>query len=263
MNAHPDWRLSEPGAAPVSAQRNNAPNVTGVERWATIGAGVALTAYALRKRGATGLLLGLASAALIGRGMSGRDPLRHALTPTDTERDIAAKWGWSHAALTGHAVTIGKPKGEVYAFFRDFSNLPPVMQNIERIDLRDDNHSHWVVNGPFGKTVEFDSVLTNDQADTHFAWHSVGDDSFENAGTVDFRDAPGGRGTEVHVLVAFNPPAGMLGRTVGGLMMKDPAIMLREDLKRVKMKLETGEVATSAAPDASPRGSGPPKPSPF
>lgn len=261
MNAHPDWRLTAPGAAPIAARRNNKPNVTGVERWATIGAGAALTAYALKKRGVTGFFLGLASAALIGRGMAGRDPLKHALSPTEPERDTAERMGWSGAALTGHAVTIGKPRSEIYAFFRDFSNLPAIMENVERIDTYDATHSHWVVQGLMGKTVEFDSVVSNDKQDVHFAWKST--KGFENAGTVDFRDAPGGRGTEVHVLIAFNPPAGKVGRTVAGLMMKDPAIQLRQDLKRVKMKLETGEIATSKAPDASPRGSGPPVPSPF
>ncbi len=261
MTVHPDWRLAAVGAAPVAARRNNKPNVTGVHRWATLGAGVALTAYALKKRGATGFFLGLASAALLGRGMSGRDPLLHALAPSQPERDTAEKLGWSGASLTGHAVTIGKPRSEVFAFFRDFANLSSVMQNVERVDVHDATRSHWVVQGPFGKPIAFDSVLSNEAQDSHFAWKST--DGFENAGTVDFRDAPGGRGTEVHVLIAFNPPAGMLGRTVAGMMMKDPAIMLRQDMKRVKMKLETGEIATTKAPEAAPRGKGGFKPSPL
>lgn len=264
MNAKPDWRLSAPGAVPIAAlKRSQAPNVSGVEQWASIAGGAALVAVGIRRGGVLGIAAGLGGATLLGRGLTGHCPAKAAMTSGPREKEIAAERGWSKASVTGHAVTIGRPRDEVYAFFRDFLNLVPVMENIERIEVRDANQSHWVVQGPFGKTVEFDSVLTNEEPGRHFAWHSVEGSGFDNAGTVTFREAPGGRGTEVHVLMAFNPPGGMLGRTVAGLVMKDPAVMLRQDLKRVKMKLETGEVATSKAPDASPRGKGFPRPSPL
>ena len=264
MNAKPDWRLSAPGAVPLAAlKRSTGPNVSGLEQWASIAGGAALVALGLRRGGVLGAAVGLGGATLLGRGLTGRCPAKAALSPSTREKDIAEQQGWSRASVTGHAVTIGRPREEVYAFFRDFLNLVAVMENIERIEVRDATHSHWVVQGPFGKTVAFDSVLTNEEPGRHFAWRSVEGSGLDNAGTVTFREAPGGRGTEVHVLMAFNPPGGMLGRTVAGVMMKDPAVMLRQDLKRVKMKLETGEVATSKAPDASPRGKGFPRPSPL
>ena len=55
------------------------------------------------------------------------------------------------------SVTIGKSRDEVYAFWRDRSNLTQVMENVERIDIIDDRRAHWVVKGPAGKTVEWDS----------------------------------------------------------------------------------------------------------
>ena len=61
-----------------------------------------------------------------------------------------------------------------------------------------------------------------------------------------FRDAPGGRGTEVEAIIAYVPPAGELGRWVAKLFQAEPAIQGRRELKRFKMLMETGEIATSA-----------------
>src|SRR5882757_7405234 len=68
------------------------------------------------------------------------------------------------AAVIGRTVTIGRPREEIYAFWRDFTNLARVMENIERIDRVDDRRSHWVVKAPAGKTVEWDAVVTDDEA---------------------------------------------------------------------------------------------------
>ena len=37
--------------------------------------------------------------------------------------------------LTARAVTINRPAEELYAFYRDFSNLPTFMENVVRIDV--------------------------------------------------------------------------------------------------------------------------------
>ena len=61
-----------------------------------------------------------------------------------------------------------------------------------------------------------------------------------------FRDAPGGRGTEVEAIVAYVPPAGDLGRWVAKAFQAEPQAQGRRELKRLKMLLETGEIATNA-----------------
>ena len=47
--------------------------------------------------------------------------------------------------LVGKSVTINRPRAELYAYFRDFANLPTFMDNVERIDVHDAARSHWVV----------------------------------------------------------------------------------------------------------------------
>jgi uncharacterized membrane protein len=67
----------------------------------------------------------------------------------------------------------------------------------------------------------------------------------DTEGKVLFRDAPGDRGTEVEAIVAYKPPAGELGRWIAKLFQREPAVQGRRELKRLKMLLETGEIATA------------------
>ena len=151
------------------------------------------------------------------------------------------------------AVTIGRPREEVYAFFRRFSNLPRFMTNVERIDELDARRSHWVVRGPAGHDVEWDAVVTADEPGRLIGWESQEGADVKNHGRVEFRDAPADRGTEIHAAIHYDPPAGALGKLVAGLFGKDPGEQAHADLRQLKMLLETGEVATTKAPDAAPR----------
>ena len=51
--------------------------------------------------------------------------------------------------------------------------------------------------------------------------------------------------TEVEAIVAYIPPRGRLGGWIRMLFGRDPALQGRRELKRLKMLLETGEIASS------------------
>ena len=68
-----------------------------------------------------------------------------------------------------------------------------------------------------------------------------------NRGVVRFVPAPADRGTEVHVELEYDPPAGRLGATVAKLFGEEPSIQVAADLRRFKQVLETGEVVRSDA----------------
>ena len=156
-----------------------------------------------------------------------------------------------HAAV--RAVTIGKPREEVYAFFRRFSNLGRFMENIERVEEADATTSHWVVKAPAGRTVAWDAVVTADEPGRLIAWETAPGADVKNHGRVEFRDAPGGRGVELHAAIVYEPPGGALGKIVAELFQMEPGQQAHRDLRRLKMLLETGEIATTAYPDAAPR----------
>ena len=159
----------------------------------------------------------------------------------------------SGEAVAVRAVTIGRPRDEVFAFFRDFTNLARFMENIERIDVLDNGRSHWVVKAPAGRSVEWDSVLTKEEPGRLLMWQTAPDAEVENHGRVVFTDAPGGRGTEIHATIVYEPPAGALGKLIATLFQMEPGQQAKRDLRRLKMLLETGEIATTEYPDAAPR----------
>jgi len=147
--------------------------------------------------------------------------------------------------LIGRSVTINRPRDELFAYWRDFSNLPSFMDNVERIDILSNTTSHWVVKAPAGRTVEWDATITEEKAGELIAWTSAEGADVPNSGRIEFRDA-GARGTIVTATIAYDPPAGVVGKVIAKLFQREPAIQARRDLRRFKQLMETGEVATAA-----------------
>ncbi|MDB6009713.1 MAG: cyclase [Gammaproteobacteria bacterium] len=156
--------------------------------------------------------------------------------------------------LVGRTVSINRPRGELYAFWRDFTNLTRFMENIEAISVLDERRSHWVVTAPGDRTVEWDSVVTEDEPGSLIAWASVKGADVRNSGRVEFRDSSNGRGTVVTVTIVYDPPGGTVGKALAKLLQREPNIQARRDLRRFKQLMETGEVATAQPPEAAPRG---------
>ena len=148
-------------------------------------------------------------------------------------------------SIVGRSVTINKPVGELFAYFRDFANLPAFMENVERIDVLDDKRSHWVVKGPAKLTYEWDALVTDEVQDRYIAWASQPGADVDNSGRVDFRDA-GARGTVVTATIMYDPPGGVVGKLIAKMFQREPAIQARRDLRRFKQLMETGEIATAA-----------------
>ena len=159
--------------------------------------------------------------------------------------EAAAALGDAGGTLVGMSVTINKPVAEVFAYFRDFANLPHFMENVVSIDVRDPKLSHWVVKAPGGKTVEWDARVTDETPHQYIAWESQPGADVQNAGHIEFRDA-GQRGTVVTLNLVYDPPAGVVGKLIAKLFQREPAIQARRDLRRFKQLLETGEIATPA-----------------
>lgn len=187
-----------------------------------------------------GAVLGIFLAAAGTGYLLTRQPERR---PADNAPRRAAKHGPSgRFALTGRTVTIARPRDEIYAFWRQFGNLAGVMENVHAVSTEGEV-TRWTLRGP-GSDITLRTRITEDRPGDVIAWAPTDGSDIETTGRVLFRDAPGNRGTEVTALIAYVPPMGALGRVVAKLFQADPAIQGRRDLKRLKMFLETGEIAT-------------------
>lgn len=149
-------------------------------------------------------------------------------------------------AVVGKTVTIAKPpRAQLYAFWRDFTNLPAVMDNLDSVEMLGDDRSRWTIRAPGGGTVSVETEIAREKDGELIAWRSVEGSDIDTEGRVRFRDAPGDRGTEVELVIAYKPPLGRVGQAVAKLLQREPAIQARRDLRRFKMLMETGEIANS------------------
>jgi uncharacterized membrane protein len=157
-------------------------------------------------------------------------------------------------AIVAKTVTINRDRHSLYAFWRDFRNLPLFMENIESVTLLDGGRSHWKVKAPAGTDVEWDSILIEDIPGEVIEWRSTEQASVKNSGRIEFRDSGNGRGTWVSATIAYDPPAGKVGKAIAMLFGREPKVQARRDLRRFKQLMETGEISNSEPPLAAPRG---------
>lgn len=142
------------------------------------------------------------------------------------------------------SITIRRPAEDLYGFWRDFRNLPRIMSHLESVQVGGDGRSHWKAKAPAGTSVEWGAQITEDRPNELIAWRSIGG-HVDNAGSVRFVPAPGGRGTEVHVEMGFDPPGGILGQWFAKLFGESPDQQVYDDLLHFKQVMETGEVVLS------------------
>ncbi len=149
-------------------------------------------------------------------------------------------------AVVGKTVTISKPtRDRLFAFWRDFTNLPAFMENLEHVELLGEDRSRWTIKAPAGTKIMLDTEIAEEREGELIAWRSIDPSDIDAQGRVAFRDAPGGRGTEVELIIAYKPPLGRVGQAVAQLLQREPALQARRDLRHFKMLMETGEIATS------------------
>jgi len=144
------------------------------------------------------------------------------------------------------AITVNRPRDEVYRFWRDLQRLPEFMAHLESVTVHD-GLSTWRAKGPAGTSFEWDAEIVDDQPNENLAWRSCAGADVPNQGSVRFLDAPGGRGTEVRVELRYEPPTGALGKAIAMMFGAEPSQAIAGDLRRFKQMLETGEVLNSDA----------------
>lgn len=156
------------------------------------------------------------------------------------------------AQVVRRSITVNRPIEDVYGFWRDLENLARHSQHLKSVAVNG-RRSHWVAHAPAGKPVEWDSEIIEDVPNERIVWRSLPGSEIRNEGSITFVSASGDRGTEVRVQLRYDPPAGRPGATIAKLFGGEPDQQLRDDLRRFKQVLETGEVVLS---DGSLEGAG-------
>jgi uncharacterized membrane protein len=213
--------------------------------WTRVGGDVmdlALLGRALRSDHAKRNRLAAATAAVV--GLTILDVLAgQSLAPQSATRPAARR---PRGIRIRKAISIDRPRDEVYRFWRNFENLPRFMQHLERVRVLDARRSRWIARTPAGASVEWTTELIEDQPNESIVWRSVDGAAVPNTGSVQFAPASHG-GTAVLVELRYQPPGGRLAALVAKVFGDEPDIQVGSDLRRLKQVLELGEVVHSAA----------------
>lgn len=221
-------------------------NISEVERWASMAGGIGLAAYGISRRRPAGWILAGLGAMLFRRGLSGHCHTYEmlGLNTAGTGEDTRRALGGSAGVHVDESVTINKPISELYRFWRNLENLPRFMSHLESVERVTDTLSRWRAKGPAGSGVEWNAEIINEVPDQVIGWKSIENSDVVSAGSVNFDPVAGGA-TRVRVRLQYSPPGGKVGAAVARMMGSDPATQIREDLRRFKQMLETGEVASN------------------
>jgi uncharacterized membrane protein len=218
-------------------QEKQSEGVGDLERWGSLIGGGALVLMGLKDRSLRGAITALVGGSLAYHGAKGEKSLQETVgEAVGTEKRIRVE----------KTVTISnKSQEELYRFWRNLENLPTFMKHLKSVREIDSTRSHWVANAPLGSEVEWYADIVGDRENQLIAWASVEGADIDNSGFVRFQKAPQGRGTEVKVVLEYNPPAGGLGATIAKLFGESPEQQIGDELRRFKMLMEAGEIATT------------------
>ncbi len=235
----------------MNREQGDVHNVADAERIASVALGAVLVGLGLKRRDVPGYLSALVGGALIHRGATGHCHVYERLGVSTGDAD--AVLDAPRRDVTGRAATVNARKAirvdvsvameasrqTLYAFWRDFENLPRFMRHLESVREVSDTRSHWRAEVAPGRSMEWDAEVINDVADTLIAWKTVGRPDVANAGSVHFSD-DGVGGTIVRVLMEYEPPGGRAGQLLARLLGDDPAATIRSDLEELRQILEEG-----------------------
>jgi len=202
------------------------------ERWASLIGGGALVLTGLRQGSLRGALMAIAGGGLVYHGAT-------------AQKSLTEQAGMNKNMKVEKTVTINRSAAELYRVWHNFQNLPTFMKHLKSVTVMDNKRSHWIANAPMGASVEWDADIIRDEENKLIAWASVEGADVDNSGFVRFTPAPGGRGTEVKVVLEYSPPGGVVGATIAKLFGEEPEQQAGDDLRRFKQLMEAGEITTT------------------
>ncbi|MDQ3337818.1 MAG: SRPBCC family protein [Myxococcota bacterium] len=207
-------------------------NIPTSERIVTGILGAAAIAFGAKHRGVSGAVAaGLGTVAIV-RAITGRCPAYRARA---ARRGIHVR----------RVVTIQAKPAEVYAMWRDLTNLPRFMSHVKSVTVEDGNISRWAVEVA-GRSLEWRAEIVEDEPDRRLRWKSL-DGDIRHEGEIDIREQSGDRGTVVEVKMHYFPPGGLIvAGVLYGFLRKIAKVDIGTELARLRQLLETGEISTGA-----------------
>lgn len=203
-----------------------------IPRWGALLGGGTLALLGLTRRSKSGIAMAAAGGLLAYAG-----------TRTNGATQPAS-------AYTG--VILNTSPEEAYRFWRDFESMPRFMPHLESVNKIGDRTYRFIARGPLGGKIRWDAEIVADRPNESIAWRSLPGSDVEVDGSVEFRRASGDRGTLVRARVEYTSAHGGVA-SVFRFLNKSAGFVLRQNLRRAKALIETGEIPTTDGQTHGPR----------
>ncbi|MES2274809.1 MAG: SRPBCC family protein [Bacteroidota bacterium] len=171
---------------------------------------------------------------LLNRGITGHCGLYEKVGKTNTEPVKVA---------IRTSVMVGKPRMEVYDFWRKLDNLPLFMTHLKSVELLDNNQSRWALKLPADiAAISWDAQIMCDEPGELISWESIPGANLYTTGKVRFMDTPEHDTTLVHVAITYQPPAGVIGAWVAHLINPLFQKMVTDDVQNFKRYMDLSNI---------------------
>ena len=203
------------------------------QNWGALLSGTALAVFGLSRKSRWGLALAgagglLAYAAVRSANSRPQDP--------------------AHCTLT-----LNTSPEEAYRFWKDFESMPRYVNHLQSVEKVGENRYRWTAILPTRKTVSWDAEIKTDVPNEKIAWQSLSDSDVQVNGSVQFRRGPQDRGTLVTAKIQYYPNGANGASKAANLLSKTASFVLRQDMRRIKALVETGEIPTTEGQSHGPR----------
>ena len=141
---------------------------------------------------------------------------------------------------TTRSIIVKGSPSELYHLWADVEGFPRFMKNVKSVTRTADNMTHWVVEGPFGKEVEWDAETTRLEEGKRIAWNSKEGSDVKTSGQVVFTQLPQDE-TQVTVTLQVAPRGALSGAAAGLFGRLDET--LEGDLRSFKAYAEARQPA--------------------
>lgn len=227
---------------PISTQSRNESDR---ERLVTGAVGGLMLLVGLRRGGIVGHLAAAAGGWLVREAVTGHSTLYQVLGVNTAGKLSPEPEGVAaDARQFTQSITVGLPVEETYRRWRDPETFAQAMAHFATVSTNDPDRAHWSVKTPLGGSIEWDARVVEEEPNRLTRWETLPGALFPNESTVVFKEAPGGRGTEIHYTARIDPPGGAVGDRIFDLAQALPKATIMQGLHRFKALVETGEMPT-------------------
>jgi uncharacterized membrane protein len=153
----------------------------------------------------------------------------------------------------GSNLLVNASAQDAYRLWRDLENAPRFMNHIESVTDLGERKSRWTAAAPMGVKLHWTAEITDEREGEYIAWHSLPGSDLDVNGRVEFKQASANRGTIVRSTMRYRLANRALRKAASGFVGRQANFFMRQDLRRFKALLETGELPTIDGQTHGPR----------